>query len=92
MSTPEERWSRIENAIQNLLGVQAQHDVQIEKNSEQIGKLDEQIEKQNAAIRDLIVVSRTLIDAQQNTDRQLKKLAETMKTFLKNFPSPGGSH
>jgi chromosome segregation ATPase len=92
MSTPEERWSRIEDAIQNLLSVQAQHDVQIAKNSEQIGKLDVQIEKQNAAVRDLIVVSRTLIDAQQNTDRQLKDLAETMKTFLKNFPRPNGSH
>jgi hypothetical protein len=42
--TPEERLTRIENAIQSLTEIQAQHD---------------------AGIRNLIVVSRALVDSQQ---------------------------
>lgn len=46
--TPEARLTRIENAIQSLTETQARHDTLMEK--------------QNAGIRDLIVVSRTLMD------------------------------
>ena len=34
-------------------------------------KIDAQIEKNTAAIRDLIAVGRTVIDAQQNTEREM---------------------
>jgi hypothetical protein len=42
---PEDWYTKVENSINALIAVQAQHDVEIEKNA--------------AAIRDLIVVSRT---------------------------------
>src|SRR5213592_355806 len=58
--TPEERLTRIENAIQALTETQARHDTQIEK--------------QNAGIRDLIAVSRTLVDAQLAADGQIEQL------------------
>src|SRR5215470_9609491 len=58
--TPEERFTRIENAIQALVDTQARHEVQLEK--------------QNAGIRDLIVVSRTIIDAQQKADNNMNQL------------------
>ena len=70
--TPEERFLKIENAIQSLTETQARHDTLIEK--------------QNAGIRDLIVVSRTLIDtattlgqAQKRTEEKLNALIDTVR-------------
>jgi hypothetical protein len=62
--TPEERFTRIENAIQAVVETQARHEVQLEK--------------QNAGIRDLIVVSRTIIDAQQRADNNMNQLTGTV--------------
>ena len=50
--TPDERLTKIENAIQALTDVQAKHD---------------------DGIRNLIVVSRTLLDAQIRTDAQIAR-------------------
>lgn len=70
MSTPEERWT----------------------------KIDELIAKNAAAIRDLIAVSRTLIDTQQKTGEQLaeldaevKELARILKAFLESREKPNGN-
>ena len=52
--TPEERFTKIENAIQALAETQARHEAQLEK--------------QNAGIRDLIVVSGTLEAGPDNAD------------------------
>jgi hypothetical protein len=60
--TPEERLTRIETAIQALAERQATHETQIEKNT--------------AAIRDLIVVSRTVLDAQKGSDERLAALIQ----------------
>jgi hypothetical protein len=60
--TPEERFAKIENAIQALAERQATHETQIEKNT--------------AAIRDLIVVSRTVLDAQKGSDERLAALIQ----------------
>lgn len=75
--TPEQRWTRIENTLQALMEVQARHETQIDKHSAQI-------EKQNAGIRDLIVISRTLIESQKKTDGQIKELHDAIKALAKN--------
>jgi hypothetical protein len=54
--TPEERFTKIENAIEALIETQAQH---------------------NVGIRDLIVVSRTLLESQ-------KTILESQKTVLES--------
>ena len=69
--TPEERFTKIENAIQALTGTQARHDTQIGGLITQVEKQNAGIEKQNAGIRDLIVVIRTLMDT-------VSKLGETV--------------
>ena len=66
--TPEERFTKIENLLSAMT---ERHDGQIEKNNLQI-------EKNTAGIRDLIQVSRTLIDAQLKTDEQIQALHRGM--------------
>ncbi|MBI2149436.1 MAG: hypothetical protein HYU27_02370 [Acidobacteria bacterium] len=63
--TPEERFTKIENAIQALTETQARHETQIEK--------------QNAGIRDLIVVSRTLLDSQKEVSTQVQQVANQIQ-------------
>ena len=41
-----------------------------------------QIEKQNVGIRDLVIVSRTLVDAQTRTDAQIKELSEKLNALI----------
>ena len=41
---------------------------------ERFDRIELQIEKNTNGIRDLIVVSRTLVDSQQRTDAQIKEL------------------
>ena len=60
--TPEERFTKIENALQSLTETQARHETEIEK--------------QNAGIRDLIVVSRTFLESQKELTTQVNKLEE----------------
>lgn len=81
--TPEERFTKIENALQALTETQARHDTQIgdlvalmEKQNAHIEKQDAHIEKQNAGIRDLIVVSRAFLESQKEHDLRLTKLEE----------------
>ena len=56
--TPEERFTKIENAIQALADIQAKHD---------------------EGMRDLIAVTRTLVNAQIQTDVQIKQLGDAQK-------------
>ncbi len=102
--TPEERFTKIENAIESLIERQAHHDQQIDKLIQGQASNDRQIEKLNGAVRDLAAVSRTLIDAQQTTnthiqglaqamqatDERLDRLAETVDRFLKGLQRPNG--
>ena len=87
----EERWVRIENALQTVAERQVVNELQTEKNT--------------AAIRDLIVISRTLIDSQRETDVRLKILTEVLDKlqisvdklqisvdkFLKGLQKPNGN-
>ena len=56
--TSEERFTKIENAIQALTEIQARHETQIEK--------------QNAGIRDLIVLNRAFLDSQKEVTAQIQ--------------------
>jgi len=63
--TPEERFTRIENLLQSLTENVVQHDTQIEK--------------LNAGIQNLIVVSRTVVDSQQQVTAQIQGLTEAQR-------------
>jgi len=58
--TSEERFTRIENAVLALTEIQARH--------------ESQFEKQNAGIRDLIVLNRTFLDSQNQALAQIEEL------------------
>jgi len=95
--TPEERFTKIENAIHALTETQARHDTQIGGLITQVEKQNAGIEKQNGGIRDLIVVIRTLMDAvsklgetvaelgeaQKHTDEKLNALMDTVDRILR---------
>jgi hypothetical protein len=107
--TPEERWIKIENAIHSLVDTQGQHATQIAENSRQIAensrliaensrqiaKVDKQVEKNSDAIRDLIVVSRTVIEAQQQLHSEIKTqlelLVKAVDAFVQGLRKPNGS-
>jgi uncharacterized coiled-coil DUF342 family protein len=59
--TPEERFTKIEKALQSVAETQARHEAIIDKH--------------NAAIRDLIITSRTLIDSQREVTNQIQELS-----------------
>src|SRR5687768_3620982 len=61
--TPEERFTKIENALHTVSENQSRHD---------------------AAIRDLIVVSRTLLNAQAETTNQIQRLAQVQQDAARN--------
>jgi hypothetical protein len=46
---------------------------------EKTSQIDAQIEKNTAAIRDLIAVSRTVIDARHETDKRMARLHSEIK-------------
>jgi hypothetical protein len=58
--TPEERFTKIENLLAFLTDRQVQNEAEIDKH--------------NAAIRDLIAVSRTLVNSQKETTTQIQAL------------------
>jgi chromosome segregation ATPase len=69
--TPEERFTKIENAIQALTENQAAQQIEIDK--------------QNAGIRDLIVVSRTLLDSQQELTTQMREVTTQIREIAKKI-------
>lgn len=70
--TPEERFIRIENALGAMAERQVAHDMQLET-------IETQIEKNTAGIRELITVSRTLVDHEQVIDGKLNALIDTVE-------------
>ena len=68
--TPEERLTKIENAIHSLTGIQAGQQTQIEK--------------QNVGIRDLIVVSRSILESQKEVTTQIGDLREALDRLTNN--------
>jgi hypothetical protein len=104
--TPEQQWIQINNAIQALVDVQGKHDERIEKLTNgvdkislQVDKISVQTEKNAAAIRDLVVVSRTLLDSHIQIDAELKRLVGTVDrlgdiiaAFVKSLQKPNGQN
>jgi hypothetical protein len=73
--TPEERFTRIENLLAALTEAQVRNEAQIEANNTAIEKQNAAIEKQNAGIRDLVIVSRTLVETQMKTTAQIEAVS-----------------
>jgi len=100
--TPEERFTTMQNLLQAMMEHHAKQQERIEKQTEQIDKHTlqiekhtEQIEKQNAGIRDLVVVSRTVLssiqelhDVQAATDGKLNVLIDTVERIIRRRESP----
>lgn len=85
--TPEERYTRLENFLHALMEHRARqqelidkHTQQIDKHTEQIDKHTVQIDKNTAGIRDLIVVTRTVLDSIQELREVQRKDHEQMKS------------
>jgi hypothetical protein len=76
--TPEERFTRIENLLNTVGEDIARHDAQIERNVAQI-------EKNAAAIRDLIIVSRTLLESQAETKAKFDQTADQQREWDRRF-------
>ena len=84
--TPEERLIRMDNVLQSLVDSQVQLQAQQAALQAQQAALTEtqirhetEIDKNTAAIRDLIVVSRTLVDSQKEVTAQIDKLREAQQ-------------
>jgi hypothetical protein len=80
--TPEEQFMKIENALRHAAELGAQHE-------ERLVRIETETEKNSAAIRDLILVSRTLINSKLDTDEKLRLLADSQRRgqeeFTENF-------
>jgi hypothetical protein len=70
--TPEERFTTIENLLAALTETQVRNEAQLEAHNATI-------DKQNSGIRDLVVVSRTLVDAQMKASAQISELREAQQ-------------
>jgi chromosome segregation ATPase len=75
--TPEERFTRIENLLTTLTDRQVLHEAEIEK--------------LNAGIRDLVVVSRTLVDAQKETNAQIQAVTSDIDQLRGSIDQLRGS-
>src|SRR4029077_16704778 len=80
--TPDERFRRIENAMLALTEFKARQEGQI-------ANVIAQVEKQNAGIRDLIVVSRTVIYSQQQTNTNLNILRDQVSELTNQVAELG---
>ena len=84
--TPEERFTTIENLLASLTEAQVRNEAQIEATTATIQRqnaaIENQnaaIEKQNAGIRDLVIVSRTLIEAQMKATAQFEAVSAELR-------------
>ena len=83
--TPEERFTKIENLLATVaqcqamqMENQARRDAEIDKHNAVIEKHNAEIDKHNMAIRDLIAISRTLIDSHKLTASEISQLRESI--------------
>ena len=77
--TPEERFTRMENLLQSVVEMQAHLIERQDKLAERQEKHQLLIEQDRAAIRDLIAVSRTVVEAQQETAAKIDRLSEDIR-------------
>jgi uncharacterized coiled-coil DUF342 family protein len=87
--TPEERFMKMENLLNAMVERQAEHEERMRQQDQRMGKFDERMdrlekesEKNAAAIRDLIVVSRAVLTSIQELreeDRRLKERIDQLR-------------
>jgi chromosome segregation ATPase len=63
--TTEERFTKIENSIASLIESQFRQEAEIEK--------------QNAGIRDLIVINRAVVESQKQTNEQIQDVSSQIR-------------
>ena len=83
--TPEERFTRMENLLQAMMEHHARQQERIDEHTEQIDKQTVEIEKQNAGIKDLVIVSRTVLDSIQELEKARLKDREEWNAQMKEL-------
>jgi len=63
--TPEEQFRYINNTLQHAAEIQARQEQQLALHDQNLVRIERETEKNAAAIRDLIVISRSLVDSQK---------------------------
>ena|ERR1051326_4109208 len=76
--TPEDRLTRIENALITITEMQVRNDDQLGKLLQRAEVQDRVMDKHSAAIRDLIVVSRTILESQQTAVESQQKFQQKL--------------
>jgi ABC-type transporter Mla subunit MlaD len=76
--TSEERWIKIENALQAVAENHAAHDSRMAQIEEQIQKNASQIEKNADGIRDLIRLAASNVQWQQAADERLNRALDRL--------------
>ena len=77
--TPEERFTKMENFMQTMMEHQAGQQQHIDKHTEQIERLSSESDKNNAAIRNLIVASRTVLSSINGLSTSIQQLKEVQR-------------
>ena len=62
-----------------------------ERMERKTSQIDAQIEKNTATIKDLIVVSRTVVETQRKTEKELGLFIKRLDAFIKGFQKPNGN-
>jgi hypothetical protein len=79
----EERFRNMENLLNMLFDSHVQFHSEMQELKETQLRQSAEIDRHNAAIRDLIIVSRTLVESQQVTDKKLQALIETVDRIVR---------
>ena len=82
--TPEERFRNMENLLSALLDSHVRFHEDMEEMKEAQRKLTEAQSRNDVAIRDLILVSRSVVDSQRVTEEKLNALIETVDRIIRD--------
>jgi hypothetical protein len=77
--TPEEQFRYINNTLQHAAEIQARQEQHLAVHDQNLARIERETEKNAAAIRDLIVISRNLVDSQRvltDAQRDTQRLIE----------------
>jgi hypothetical protein len=77
--TPEEQFRYINNTLQHAAEIQARQEQQLALHDQNLARIERETEKNAAAIRDLIVISRSLVDSQKGLVDSQKRLTDAQR-------------
>jgi hypothetical protein len=77
--TPEEQFRYINNTLQHTAEIQAQQEQHLAVHDQNLARIERETEKNAGAIRDLIVISRSLVDSQKVLADSQKVLTDTQR-------------